>query len=115
MAAGFTDEEYKAFIARLEIEGLHRAPVSPADVESNTNDESKTTHVDKAVCPRVRIRVHSKRRRLVDPDGVSAKWAIDGLVQGGLLADDSANHIESVTFTQELAEVEETVITVEEV
>lgn len=62
-----------------------------------------------------RVTIHSRRRRLTDPDGVYAKAAIDGLTAGGILEDDSAKFVESVRYTQELAGTreEETVITLE--
>lgn len=52
--------------------------------------------------------MHSRRRRLADPDGLCAKWAIDGLVESGILPDDSAEWVESVTFTQEKSAIEDT-------
>jgi Holliday junction resolvase RusA-like endonuclease len=64
---------------------------------------------------RVRIAIHSRRRRLIDPDGCYAKAAIDGLAAGGLLVDDSAAYVESISYTQEKSEIEETIITVEEI
>ena len=57
------------------------------------------------------IAIHSFRHRLADADGVSGKAAIDGLVQAGILADDSPEFVRSVSFTQEKSEVEKTVIT----
>lgn len=57
-----------------------------------------------------RIFVHSRRRRLADPDGISAKAAIDGLRLGGLLVDDSVRYVKSVSFSQELSEEDETII-----
>jgi len=65
---------------------------------------------DKEMDQKCRIHVHSRRRRLADPDGISAKAAIDGLRLGGLLKDDSARYVKSVTFSQELSEEDETII-----
>lgn len=91
---------------------VDRASLGAADVESNTIDAAAAPLSGQAPGARWRIHVHSRRRRLADPDGVSAKWAIDGLVQGGLLPDDSAQFVEMVTFSQEKAERDETVIEV---
>ena len=69
---------------------------------------------DSQVC----IFVHSKRHRLADPDGISAKAAIDGLVRSGILEDDSAKFIKEVSFTQEKIpskEKETTIITIRKV
>jgi len=59
-----------------------------------------------------RINVHSVRKRLADPDGISAKAAIDGLVRAAILADDSAKQITQISYSQEKGEPEETIITI---
>lgn len=61
-----------------------------------------------------RIHIHSKRKRLADPDGISGKAAIDGLREGGILPDDSAKFVSEVSFSQEIGE-DETLIQVWEV
>lgn len=64
-------------------------------------------------CPsRACLHIHSYRKRLADPDGVSAKAVIDGIVKAGLLPDDSSDYIEKVSYGQEKADEEKTVITV---
>jgi len=55
----------------------------------------------------VNIVVHSKRRRLADPDGLSAKWVIDAIVEAGIIKDDSTIYVKSVTFSQEKISVSE--------
>jgi hypothetical protein len=67
---------------------------------------------------KVSIHLHSRRRRLADPDGISGKAAIDGLIVGGLLRNDSPKEVETVSYSQEkvgVKEPESTVITIEEV
>lgn len=105
----WTEEDYAVWKAKSD----NRPAVSAPDVESDSQHGSTAAHVDQEVHSRVCIHVHSKRRRLADPDGISAKAAIDGLVKAGVLRDDSAKYIEAVTFSQQCAEVEETIITVE--
>lgn len=63
----------------------------------------------------VRITIHSFRKRLADPDGVSGKAAIDGCVKAGLLVDDSAKEVWEVRYRQSQSETERTVIEIEEV
>jgi hypothetical protein len=106
----WTQEEYEAYIRGVAAKD--RAAVPVTDLESDSKHGPKTTNVDETVCPRFRLHVHSKRRRLTDPDGVSAKAAIDGLVKGGILRDDSAKYISAVTFSQELSKLDETIIEV---
>ena len=36
-----------------------------------------------------------------DPDGISAKWAIDAIVKAGVLKDDSPKEVKEVRFSQE--------------
>ncbi len=57
----------------------------------------------------VKIHIHSFRKRLADPDGISAKAVIDGLVLSGIIKDDSAQCVKEVSFSQEIGE-DETVI-----
>ncbi|MEN6423663.1 MAG: hypothetical protein ABFD76_17120 [Smithella sp.] len=57
-----------------------------------------------------RIHIHHKRKRIADPDGISIKAAIDGLVLVGLLADDNAKIINQTSQSQEKSKHEETII-----
>ena len=54
----------------------------------------------KGLDSRVNIHFVSYRYRLTDPDGISGKAAIDGLVHAGILSDDSAKEINQVTYSQ---------------
>lgn len=111
----WTEVQYHDWLRFREAAGEANLAVRTADVEPDPKHAAKAPDVRQEVHPHYRINVHSKRRRLADPDGVSAKAAIDGLVCGGLLPDDSAAWIEAVTFSQEKAEIDETVIEVWEV
>ena len=65
----------------------------------------------------VSVHVLSIRKRLADADGISAKYAIDGIVKAGLLADDSPKEVKSVSYSQEKTkkgEEEKTIITIRE-
>lgn len=48
-----------------------------------------------------RIHVHSRTKRLADPDGRSCKAAIDGIVLATLLQDDSSEFVTEVLQSQE--------------
>ena len=86
------------------------SPLPASNVESAISHEPLAAEKDSGPDKRCRVHVHSKRRRLCDPDGISAKAAIDGLVAAKLLRDDSAKFIKEVSFSQEVSEVEETII-----
>tara|TARA_R110000765_G_scaffold376382_1_gene467129 strand:- start:243 stop:494 length:252 start_codon:yes stop_codon:yes gene_type:complete len=60
----------------------------------------------------ISIHVHSIRKRLTDPDGISCKAVIDGLVHSGILIDDSPTYVKEVTYSQEKGKVEKTIITI---
>ena len=92
-----------------------RSSVSAADMEPNSSNGTFRKNEFAPLDTPCRINIHSVRKRLTDPDGVSAKAAIDGLVHGGILIDDSPEFVKSVTYTQEKAVDEEyTVITITE-
>ena len=55
----------------------------------------------------VSIHIHSVRNRLADPDGISFKAVIDGLVHAGILSDDTTKQIKEVTSSQEKTRGEE--------
>ena len=59
---------------------------------------------------RVNIKVTSYRKRKHDPDGVSAKYVIDGLVRRGVLSDDSTQEVRQVTFKSIISDEEKTKI-----
>lgn len=75
-------------------------PRKATDVERSSGNESVAAGKVQALDTRVDLLVISFRVRLCDPDGVSAKAAIDGCVHRGLLRDDSTKHIREVRHQQ---------------
>lgn len=69
-----------------------------ANMEQNTSNECMGKEKTKGLDTRVNIYVRSYRKAKHDPDGISAKAAIDGLVKAGILNDDSTNEVKKVTF-----------------
>ncbi len=70
------------------------------------------------ITPPVDITIHSRRRRLADPDGISGKWVVDAIVSSGIIPDDSAKYVKKVSFTQtkvSVSEPETTTVTITEV
>lgn len=96
----------------------NRTRLSPPDMERNTRDEPERPYAGQAFESPVSITVHSYRYRLCDPDGIAAKWAIDGIVKSGLLRDDSTKEIQEVRFKQTKIKkplLEKTEITITEI
>lgn len=108
----WTQEEYEQW-QRQNNPRDNRVAVQAANVERNARHAATQTDAGQKVDSRVRIHFHSKRRRAIDPDGLYAKAAIDGLRQGGLLVDDSAKYVEAVSYSQESSDSDETIITIE--
>ena len=90
----------------------YHTPLSVADLEQNTSNEAEGSHAAKEINTPVSINVHSVRKRVGDVDGISAKAAIDGLITGGLLRDDSPRFVNRVSYTQEPGKEEKTIITI---
>jgi len=89
----------------------NRDPRPTPNVERYTKRTTTKADEDKADGERCCIHVHSIRKRLADPDGISAKAAIDAIVEAGILADDKAEEVKEVTYSQEKGEPEHTTIT----
>jgi len=86
---------------------------STANMESDTCNEPVAKRQAAPHDTRCSIHLHSRRKRLTDADGVSGKAAIDGLVHAGLLADDSPEYVQEVSYSQakiKKGEAEETLI-----
>ena len=90
-------------------------PISFTDMEPDSCNEllgaKKIKRLDSQCC----LHFHSKRYRLADPDGLSAKAVIDGIVKTGLLRDDTAQQIKQITYSQEKIKKdkqEETIVTI---
>ncbi len=82
-------------------------------MESIARDALQTKITVKQLAQRCSIRVHSRRKRLADSDGISAKAVIDGLTTTGVLKDDGPRFVKEVSFSQEKVKTdaeEETVI-----
>ena len=87
-----------------------------ANLESYFKHEQVATEKAPPLDSQCCINVHSKRYRLADSDGISAKACIDGLVLSGILTDDSPQFVKEVSYSQEKIKKdkeEETIITIE--
>jgi len=72
--------------------------VSTTDMEQNIGHECMGKEKATGLDTRVNIHVISYRKAKHDPDGISAKAVIDGIVRRGILQDDSTNEVRKVTF-----------------
>ena len=91
-----------------------RLPIMERDTSRQSVGEKTNPRFDTPV----RLRVISYRVRLTDADNCCAKYAIDGIVEAGILRDDSPKYVQSVTHEQVKVKnksEEKTVIEIEEV
>lgn len=114
MPEQWTQEQLREFV-RSGKTNRDNDTLSVAHMELSPSDGPLETKKGSGHFARVSITVHSYRRRLADPDGISAKAAIDGLVMCGVIKDDSAKYVEEVRHKQTKSKEEKTVLIIEEV
>jgi Holliday junction resolvase RusA-like endonuclease len=93
----------------------NRVTVSSSDVEQGARNASLGAQKVTGLAAPCRIHIRSIRQRLADADGISAKAVIDGLRHCGILADDSPEYVQEVSYSQEKGMPEKTIITITEV
>lgn len=90
----------------------NRAALSVANMEPDSSHapvaEEKTARFDS----RVIITVTSYRKAKHDPDGISVKAVLDGIVRAGILVDDSTQQVKSIKFESIKSKEEKTIITI---
>ena len=96
-------------------EDNNRASIPVANMEQDIPDATVDAEETQGFRTLVNIRVISYRARKHDPDGVSVKAILDGIVRRGILTDDSTEQIKSITFESIKSKEEKTVIEIETV
>ena len=91
----------------------NRNTTATADLEQNHADAPDAAQKIAGHDSPCSIHIHSVRSRLADPDNVSGKAAIDGIVHAVILPDDTAKQVTEVTYSQQKAAggPEKTIIT----
>ena len=95
----------------------NRATLSVTDLEQNTSHAPVAEEKAARFNSRVNITVTSYRKAKHDPDGVSVKAVLDGIVRAGILSDDSQQQIKSITFESrktKKGEEEKTIIVIDD-
>lgn len=95
-------------------EDKNRITLPVADMEQDISNAALDEKEIKRFDSLVHITVTSYRARRHDPDGVSVKAVLDGIVRLGILADDSTEQIKSITFKSIKSKEEKTVIEITE-
>lgn len=78
----------------------NRGSGSAAKSESNTVDAAEKPNAFKAIDERVVITFIVYRHKLIDPDNNYSKHFTDGIVESGLLRNDTSSEIEEVRYKQ---------------
>jgi len=97
---------------------INSAAVRLPELERDSSCQSVAEKTDTRFDSPVRLRIISYRVRLTDADNCCAKYAIDGIVEAGILRDDSPKYVQSVEHSQVKVKnksEERTVIEIEEV
>lgn len=115
---GWRLEDMKAGLRKqvevgLEKKAGHRTADPVANVEQITCRRSLDPQAYPGQDSLCSIHVHSVRKRLADPDGVSGKALLDGLVHCRILGDDTSKQVSEVGFSQEQGKSERTIVTIE--
>ena len=76
----------------------NRTTVPTPNVEQSVEHEPLAEEQASPLDTRVDINVISYRKANHDPDGISAKAVIDGIVRLGLLPNDSAKEVRKVSY-----------------
>ena len=76
----------------------NKTTLPATDMEQNSSHGAMGKKKAKGLDTRVNIYVRSYRKAKHDPDGISAKAVIDGIVRRGILQDDSTNEVRKVTL-----------------
>lgn len=91
----WTAEEFRHWAATGEEPQRIRSGTahSPANMESSVGNAPAQTDAPKKIDEGYSIEIHSEGPRDIDPDNICPKWAIDCLVDCGILPDDRAKAI----------------------
>lgn len=109
----FSDADIRKLPQRVQEQIRSQIAHQTSHLESHPKSSPKITNALEITDKGCRIHIHSVRKRLADPDGISAKAAIDAIVVAGLLQDDNAMIVKEVFYSQEKGDTEETTITIE--
>lgn len=77
-----------------------RSSRSTAQSESNPVHAAEKPHAIKAIDERVVVTFIVHRHKLIDPDNNYSKHFTDGIVESGLLRNDTSSEIEEVRYRQ---------------
>ena len=91
-------------------EDNNRTTLPATDLEPNTSYEPLGEKEIKGFDSLVTITVTSYRKLTHDPDGISAKAVLDGIVRAGILTDDSTKFVKEVRFKSIKSKEEKTII-----
>lgn len=76
-------------------------------MESNFGNEFMAKKKIKGLDSRVNIAVTSYRWGIHDPDGVSIKAVLDGLIKRRILCDDSSKYVQKICYRSKKAQTKE--------
>ena len=90
----WTTEEYKRFIATGKGPDRNKLSGAGAKLEPNPGNETSLPAKAQKDDSRYSVVIHHYRHRLIDPENLATKHFTDGIVNAGILPDDTAEKIE---------------------
>ena len=107
MSTVFTQEWADAYNRRMKKYEADRKTSSAQPEPAVRHDPLPAAPREKGNPARRRVSVTSYRRRLLDPDNLCPKYALDSLRYLGVLEDDTAKHIELLVRQEKVKTKEE--------
>ena len=96
-------------------EGIDRDGDPYAKLEQGFSYESMAEEETPRLNPPVRVTFYHYRKRLIDPDNLCTKGALDQVVRSGILTDDTAQQVQEIRHRQVKSNTEKTFILLEEI
>ena len=96
-----TEQELSDYYDKRKARSDPNAASTVRNMKQRVVNEPETADEVQAIMQTVDICFCHYRRRLADPDNFASKYLVDGLVEAGLLRDDSPEFVNEVRHRQE--------------
>lgn len=115
-----SESELKQLLKNKHVKIRNNSPLQTPNSKPTSSNDMERKEKIKGFDGQVSIKIRSYRHRLGDPFGISEKYAIDAIVDRGILQDDSCKEISEKKSNHrqikiKKSEQEKTVITIESI
>ena len=109
----WTESEIDAYLR--DFKAKNRPADRTAKLEPNPRHAIKAKNAAKETHPRFRMQFTHRSKKRADPGNRCYKWVVDGIVQAGILGDDSWEWITEIRESEEKSNIEQTLIELYEI